>query len=387
MILDLLVSDIADESMIRPPNRVFIFGLNNDALIIKRELEKLGIVTFGYIDNDPKKIGKKIEGIECFDPKKSGCGKDNVVVILTAIARHESQKRQLEELGQPSGRILFDQEHRVGIRQNERLIKYARRLGLNCLLDNENKKHLELVKDGKASFIGDLNGEVFDGASYRDWRKIRLRKLLSFLRSEGFSLKDKRVVEFASAHGQIARHLSMQAKSVIACEGNPLNFSILNDRLSKRGNIKALLLDNDTDWSFQFTGSRFDLSIHWGLLYHLYNWEQDLRFTCQSSKLVCLESEVFESNSNHISAERFETGLDQSLNGRARVPEEKVIERIFHEENMTFHRFDDCDLNVELKWGLMKYDWVSGEKNEGAHGKTQFFKRRFWIATSLDDTN
>ena len=387
MILDLLVSDIVDESMIRSPNRVFIFGLNNDALIIKRELQKLGIVSFGYIDNDPKKIGKKIEGTECFDPKKMEWGEGNAVVILTAFARHESQKRQLEELGQPPDWILFDQEHRVTINRNKRLVAYARRIGLNCLLDDENKGHYNLVKDRKAAFIGDVNGASFDGASYRDWRKSRLRKLFSFLRSEGFSLQDKRVVEFASAHGHIARHLSMKAASVIACEGNPLNFSTLNDRLSKRGNIKAMLLDNDTDWSFQFTGSRFDLSIHWGLLYHLYNWEQDLRLTCQSSKLVCLESEVFDSNSNHTSSERFETGLDQSLNGRARIPEEKVIERIFHEENMTFHRFDDCDLNVELKWGLMKYDWVSGEKNEGDQGKTQFFKRRFWIATSSDDTN
>ena len=49
MILDLLVSDIVDESMIRSSNRVFIFGLNNDALIIKRELQKLGIVNFGYM--------------------------------------------------------------------------------------------------------------------------------------------------------------------------------------------------------------------------------------------------------------------------------------------------------------------------------------------------
>ena len=109
--------------------------------------------------------------------------------------------------------------------------------------------------------------------------------------------------------------------------------------------------------------------------------------TCQSSKLVCLESEVFDPNSNHISAERFETGLDQSLNERVRIPKEKVIERIFHRENMTFHRFYDCDLNVELKWGLMKYGWVSGEKNEGAQGKPQFFKRRLWIASSLDDTS
>ena len=207
------------------------------------------------------------------------------------------------------------------------------------------------------------------------------------MRGQGFSLQNKEVVEFGSAHGQIARHLLMRGASVFACEGNPLNFSMLSDRLSKKENVKAVLLDNDTVWSHHFDGVRFDLSVHWGLLYHLYNWEQDLKLTCRSSKLVCLESEVFDTNSNHIPSERYETGLDQSLNGHARIPQENMIERIFHEENMTFRRFDDCDLNVEMKWGLLKYDWVSGDENDVAQGEPQFFKRRFWIASSSDYTD
>ena len=139
MILDLLVSDIVDESMIRSSNRVFIFGLNNDALIIKRELQKLGIVNLGYIDNDPKKIGKKIEGVECFDPKKMEWGEDNAVVILTAFARHKSQKRQLEELGQPSDWILFDQEHRVTINRNKRFLHMPDGLDLIAFLMTKTK--------------------------------------------------------------------------------------------------------------------------------------------------------------------------------------------------------------------------------------------------------
>ena len=92
-------------------------------------------------------------------------------------------------------------------------------------------------------------------------------------------------------------------------------------------------------------------------------------------QLVCLESEVFDTNSNHIPSERYETGLDQSLNGHARIPEEKMIEKNFPRREHDFSWFDDCDLNVEMKWGLLKYDWVSGDENEGAQGKPQFLKK------------
>ena len=107
----------------------------------------------------------------------------NDATVLCAIKKHESQKRQLEELGLSSGQILFDEAQKL-IKQNMALTQFARKIGLNCLLGDENKGHADLIEEGKAAFIGDVNGNVFDENSYRDWRKIRLRKLFSILRDK-----------------------------------------------------------------------------------------------------------------------------------------------------------------------------------------------------------
>ena len=81
-----------------------------------------------------------------------------------------------------------------------------------------------------------MNGNVFDENSYRDWRKIRLRKLFSILRDKKITIQDKSVIEFGSAHGQISQHFAARGARVTACEGNPINFEILRERHS--GNKK-----------------------------------------------------------------------------------------------------------------------------------------------------
>ena len=301
-------------------------------------------------------------------------------MLLCAIKKHESQKRQLEELGLSSDQILFDEAHRNSIKQNMALIQFARKIGLNCLLGDENKGHADLIEEGKAAFIGDVNGNVFDENSYRDWRKIRLRKLFSILRDKKITIQDKSVIEFGSAHGQISQHFAARGARVTACEGNPINFEILRERHGGNKNIKTALFDNDSDWSNKLTPIRYYLCVHWGLLYHLYNWERDLRLACRASQMISLESEVLDISDPNAITERLETGLDQSLNGRARVPTAQGIERIFKEENMTFQRFDDPDLNSEMEWGLLKYDWVSRADHDASSYSPGFFKRRFWFA-------
>ena len=47
---------------------------------------------------------------------------------------------------------------------------------------------------------------------------------------------------------------------------------------------------------------------------------------------------------------------------------------------MTFQRFDDPDLNSEMEWGLLKYDWVSRADHDASSFSPGFLKRRFWFA-------
>ena len=382
--LTFLFGDSAEACLIKKDKKIFIFGLTNDALLLRRALSSISVRIHGYLENDSKKIGKFFDGVECFDPINFDWKKIDALVLLCAITKHESQKQQLEKLGLPSDQILLDEAYRNKVKQNESLIKFARKIGLNCLLNDENKEHADLIKEGEATFIGDVNGKVFDKHSYRDWRKIRLRKLFSILREKNITVQNKSVVEFGSAHGQISQHFLARGARVTACEGNPINFEILRERFSRSTNIKTALLDNDTDWSRKFEGDGHFLCVHWGLLYHLYNWERDLRLACRFFQMISLESEVLDNGDPHAKAERLETGLDQSLNGRARVPTVQGIERIFKEENMTFRRFDDPDLNAEMDWGLFKYDWSSFPDHDVSPNNPRFHKRRFWFAYSCN---
>ena len=67
-VLTSLFGDSAENCLIIKNKKVFIFSVTNDALLLKRQLAKVKVKISGYLDNDPKKIGKFFDGIECFDP-------------------------------------------------------------------------------------------------------------------------------------------------------------------------------------------------------------------------------------------------------------------------------------------------------------------------------
>ena len=60
------------------------------------------------------------------------------------------------------------------------------------------------------------------------------------------------------------------------------------------------------------------------------------------------------------------------------------IKRIIKEENVTFQRFDDPDLNAEMEWRLFKYDWVSFPDHDVSPNNPRFDKLRLWFAYSCN---
>ena len=48
----------------------YVFGLNNDAILIQRLIAAANISIAGFLDNDPRKIDKKYGETFCFNPKK-----------------------------------------------------------------------------------------------------------------------------------------------------------------------------------------------------------------------------------------------------------------------------------------------------------------------------
>jgi len=347
-----------------------------DALLISKELKKLG-VTYLFLDDEVRSWALTIEDSRCVGPTSDLIDRSSLV-ILASTKEHQRQKDKLLRLGYLEDTIVFDEWHRLEVLKNEELVGYLRQIGLEWSFSDEQADATDLLQRKSTPFFGSQSGKVFDGYSYSKWRKTRLRKLYSILDQLNFGLSNSNVIEFGCGHGQVSRHLASRQMKVMACEGNSVNVEITRGRLRGKKNITVIHHDNDTDWSVHFNENSVDLIVHGGLSYHLLNWERDLRTCCRTAKIVCLESEVNDTESEG-EGERREFGFDQSLHGCARVPTATAIESIFTECGMHFARYDDPDLNTHLDWGLFLYDWVPGSVGCGSEKEV---RRRFWVAHS-----
>jgi SAM-dependent methyltransferase len=203
----------------------------------------------------------------------------------------------------------------------------------------------------------------FDG-HYVDWRKKRIDKLVSILGHDFF--KEATILELGCGYGHVGKYfIDTYNSDVTFCEGSSRNV-----RGFKKVNPdkELIILDQDTRYNLK---KKFDLIIHWGVLYHLKNWKQDLRYCLNHSNLISLETETMDSDKLHHKLKRKENSAnDQAINGiGVRVPA-TVIEKHLSSLGCTYTRYDDEDLNSKDH----RYDWeVTNSK------KTGCVFRRFWM--------
>ena len=118
---------------------------------------------------------------------------------------------------------------------------------------------------------------------------------------------------------------------------------------------------------------KFDVILHFGVLYHLNNWELSLRESIKHSRLIFLETEVsdFKKDTNIVVHEK---GYDQAFSGIGSRPSAKAIERVIASAGAKFIRHDSEMLNSTLH----TYDWKASDTKSWKHGL-----RRFWIIKNL----
>lgn len=199
---------------------------------------------------------------------------------------------------------------------------------------------------------------------YENWRKTRIKKLVSILGHDFF--KEAKILELGCGYGHVGKYfIDTYNSDVTFCEGSSRNekgFKKLNP------DKELIILDQDKSYNLK---KKFDLVIHWGVLYHLKNWKKDLRCCLKHSNLISLETETLDSDVLKDKFERKESSAnDQAVNGvGVRVPA-KAIEKHLESLGCTYTRYDDVNLNSISH----RYDWeVKNSKKTGA----EF--RRFWI--------
>jgi hypothetical protein len=201
---------------------------------------------------------------------------------------------------------------------------------------------------------------------YHGWRASRTRKLDQIFGREYF--RGKSVLECGAGTGLIGKFLREQwGAKVSFTEGRPE----LIERIERNNrHTEIYLIDHDHPWHIP---RRFDVIIHWGLLYHLRAWRNELTYAINCMDLggvMLLESEVLDSDKDEEIEQVEKREDDQSLSGMAVRASAIRIEKALRDLNLEFKRYDDPDLNSEFHC----YDWkVANSMTAGGE------HRRFWV--------
>ena len=206
---------------------------------------------------------------------------------------------------------------------------------------------------------------------YRTWRPTRIRKIENLFPPETF--KNKTILEVGCGYGDIGKYFIEKYNSIVTfTEGREEHISYIKEN---NPDSIVILQNHDTNWNLN---KKFDVLIHFGLLYHLNNWQNDLICSMNHSDLILLESEIADSNDvdgHFVVSEGI--GYDQSLTTIAVRPSASNVERVIRENGFEFIRYDDSDLND----GYHVYDWkVTGAADATGKGRGEgIATRRFWV--------
>ena len=209
---------------------------------------------------------------------------------------------------------------------------------------------------------------------YDEWQNKRIEKLISILGENWF--KGKKILEVGCGFGHIGKKLMDRFDCIVDfTEGRNEYISKIKENCKEECNVWCV--DHDSDYSEVLAGKYYDLIIHWGLLYHLSNWKQDLEIIFKHSDIVSLELEVldFDDPTRSLKINEFVAKIepfhfDQALNGIGTRITQDAIEIFLKNKNLKFKRYDDSDLNNNHH----VYDWIPKNDKSYTDGK-----RRFWM--------
>lgn len=230
-----------------------------------------------------------------------------------------------------------------------------------------------------------MTDEIRFEGKYKEWRDRRIMVLEEIFAQRGIDVSHSRILEFGAGGGDTGAYFKAKGAEVVVTEGREQNFNLIRE---KHPDLNAYVFDNDTlsdGIFFGSGGSEFNIIIHWGLLYHLNNWQQDLarcRNLLPKGGLLCLESELLNGMSDQQVKVFEEDHWDQAVNRIGTRMTATSVQSYLNKLNFTYVRYDDSRLNLDFH----RYNWNADPnfkiddvlkvygRNELEHGL-----RRFWV--------
>jgi hypothetical protein len=175
--------------------------------------------------------------------------------------------------------------------------------------------------------------------------------------------KSKTLLELGCGHADIGNMFYELGSIVTSSDVRKEHLDIVK---TKYPNIKTLLIDGDND----SIKDKYDIILHWGLLYHLKEIEIHLEKVSQMCDVLLLETEVSDSDDKDYYQSTNENGYDQAYNNKGIRPSPSYVEYLLGKNGFQFKLIKDPILNS----GFHCYDWdISNSK------KSRSGLRRFWI--------
>jgi 2-polyprenyl-3-methyl-5-hydroxy-6-metoxy-1,4-benzoquinol methylase len=191
------------------------------------------------------------------------------------------------------------------------------------------------------------NDSAFGGI-YNEWRIKRVKKLEQTFGSEWFN--GKKILELGCGYGNIGTYFQNLGSDVTFADSRK---ECLAGTRKRNPTAKILLLDQDTNWSVP---EKYDLIIHFGVLCHLENWQQDLSNTIKNANYVALESAInkfVNDVSFKIEYTHYIHEYHGPFNETGSLPSVSLIEKQIGLNQFT--RYDDAQLNLTSSEGFF-YD-------------------------------
>lgn len=202
---------------------------------------------------------------------------------------------------------------------------------------------------------------MFDG-HYLEWNKNRLNVINKHFENKFF--RDKSLLDVGCGHGFFSREFRKIGADVTCSDARKEYLENLKD-------FKVIHHDLDQVWTL----GKFDIILHFGVLYHLKDPKQALKFAIENSKTLILETEVLNSSHDLITL-RNEEGYDQAYGGIGNQISVGAIEIILQDSGKFFKRIDDSDLNSSFH----HYDW---EVKDESSPMIVSGRRKFWIVGEI----
>jgi 2-polyprenyl-3-methyl-5-hydroxy-6-metoxy-1,4-benzoquinol methylase len=214
-------------------------------------------------------------------------------------------------------------------------------------------------------FCALATSQQFTG-DYEIWRTKRIHKILECF---GLNWRGKRVIELGCGYGEIGAFFAALGAEVTCVDGRARHLVVAQTRYRDRKNIKFVQRNLDEDFSDL---GRFDLVIHFGLLYHIKHTERNLANTASLADQIVLESEMIDS----LDPQRIEvfeedrSRHDTGIEGYGFRCSPFYIKEFFERRGFSVTIVADWWLNA----GDHIYDWP--HRNDGSSKKNM---RRFFV--------